>query len=223
MQKLRIALCAVCLIPVGVNATTVLTDTEFNDADWALNKVSEVGGTITASQAPNINRPETGNLGDYRVVKNEGVGPQPPTIFLAATHFNSALTYNPSSQGAITGIDFSLDYRNFSQGQALQFGLEQNGTLAFSSVFVTTASGTGTWLAHALSVTAVDFPTIDFDSTGSQITFGFRTANSGQVGVFETGYDNYSAVISSVPVPAAVWLFGSGLLGLVGMARSKKA
>lgn len=27
---------------------------------------------------------------------------------------------------------------------------------------------------------------------------------------------------SAVPVPAAVWLFGSGLLGLVGMARRKK-
>ena len=26
-----------------------------------------------------------------------------------------------------------------------------------------------------------------------------------------------------VPVPAAVWLFGSGLLGLVGIARRKKA
>ena len=30
-------------------------------------------------------------------------------------------------------------------------------------------------------------------------------------------------VPSQVPVPAAVWLFGSGLLGLVGMARRKKA
>jgi len=28
--------------------------------------------------------------------------------------------------------------------------------------------------------------------------------------------------ISTVPVPAAVWLFGSGLIGLVGMARRKK-
>ena len=27
--------------------------------------------------------------------------------------------------------------------------------------------------------------------------------------------------VSSVPVPAAVWLFGSGLLGLVGLARRK--
>ena len=29
--------------------------------------------------------------------------------------------------------------------------------------------------------------------------------------------------ISQVPVPAAVWLFGSGLLGLVGVARRRKA
>ena len=30
-------------------------------------------------------------------------------------------------------------------------------------------------------------------------------------------------VLSSVPVPAAVWLFGSGLIGLIGVARRKKA
>jgi len=29
--------------------------------------------------------------------------------------------------------------------------------------------------------------------------------------------------IAPVPVPAAVWLFGSGLLGLIGVARRKKA
>ena len=29
--------------------------------------------------------------------------------------------------------------------------------------------------------------------------------------------------VGAVPVPAAVWLFGSGLLGLVGIARRKKA
>jgi hypothetical protein len=29
--------------------------------------------------------------------------------------------------------------------------------------------------------------------------------------------------ITAIPVPAAVWLFGSGLLGLVGVARRKKA
>jgi hypothetical protein len=32
----------------------------------------------------------------------------------------------------------------------------------------------------------------------------------------------YGAV-SAVPVPAAIWLFGSGLIGLVGVARRKTA
>ena len=29
--------------------------------------------------------------------------------------------------------------------------------------------------------------------------------------------------VNAVPIPAAMWLFGSGLLGLVGIARRKKA
>ena len=32
-----------------------------------------------------------------------------------------------------------------------------------------------------------------------------------------------NVMISSVPVPAAVWLFGSGLIGLAGIARRKKS
>ena len=42
----------------------------------------------------------------------------------------------------------------------------------------------------------------------------------------ETGaiyLDDASLTVTAVPVPAAVWLFGSGLLGLVGIARRKKA
>lgn len=42
----------------------------------------------------------------------------------------------------------------------------------------------------------------------------------------DTGRGNYSSVsfsTSAVPIPSAAWLFGSGLLGLMGMARRKKA
>jgi hypothetical protein len=40
------------------------------------------------------------------------------------------------------------------------------------------------------------------------------TANGGDI------VDN--RIISAIPLPAAVWLLGSGLLGLLGMARRKK-
>lgn len=34
-------------------------------------------------------------------------------------------------------------------------------------------------------------------------------------------YDRMNVRLTSVPVPAAVWLFGSGLIGLIGLARRK--
>lgn len=43
-------------------------------------------------------------------------------------------------------------------------------------------------------------------------------------GIAGTGGFTFSAAAASpVPIPAAVWLFGSGFLGLVGMARRKNA
>ncbi len=39
----------------------------------------------------------------------------------------------------------------------------------------------------------------------------------------EYGWAVHSGDVSTVPVPAAIWLFGSGLLGLIGVARRKRA
>ncbi|MFV9616678.1 MAG: VPLPA-CTERM sorting domain-containing protein [Gammaproteobacteria bacterium] len=64
--------------------------------------------------------------------------------------------------------------------------------------------------------------TVDAGMVGELVQFGFanQATDWGPSGVF---YDNLSfADTSAVPVPAAVWLFGSGLLGLVGVARRKR-
>ena len=42
-----------------------------------------------------------------------------------------------------------------------------------------------------------------------------------QIGPFPGQAPAFNGVISAVPVPAAIWLFGSGLLGLVGFRKIK--
>ena len=39
---------------------------------------------------------------------------------------------------------------------------------------------------------------------------------------FQLGYDDLEFSPSPLPVPAAVWLFGTALLGFVGMSRGRK-
>ena len=61
------------------------------------------------------------------------------------------------------------------------------------------------------------------DSSGG-ITLQFNAACGADANCVSNYFvDNVSikADVSAVPVPAAVWLFGSGLLGLIGVARRK--
>lgn len=52
--------------------------------------------------------------------------------------------------------------------------------------------------------------------------FGFAdTTSSTMLGQY--GIDVSMTEIPEIPVPAAVWLFGSGLIGLVGIARRKQS
>jgi hypothetical protein len=74
------------------------------------------------------------------------------------------------------------------------------------------------------------------DSSWTQISFDLGVVPAGAVAAFleisqgigpfdsaQILIDNVNLEVAQVPVPAAVWLFGSGLLGLIGVARRKKA
>lgn len=52
---------------------------------------------------------------------------------------------------------------------------------------------------------------------------GTRVGEQTNTGVLNENNDAYldAAYLHVVPVPAAVWLFGSGLIGLIGLARRK--
>ena len=87
-------------------------------------------------------------------------------------------------------------------------------TTAFASILDTTASGTD-WATRTLSLE------IDSSMIGQPVQFGFTTTatNYKASGVF---YDNINfSATSAVPVPGAIWMMMSGLIGLVGVARGR--
>jgi hypothetical protein len=131
---------------------------------------------------------------------------------------------------AITDIltDLNIDVANTS-GQDLTFSFD------FDIIALAVASGD---LASAYAT--VDFldtlGVVDILAIASASAMpGFGSGDASQSGIIQFtladgGVNLISGFIDSngtgetlVPVPAAVWLFGSGLLGLVGLARRKKA
>ena len=83
------------------------------------------------------------------------------------------------------------------------------------------AGGTGAGLTSSWTNFGAVNLTAGSDVSGG-VTVEFTAICGADAGCFSNlGIDNVS--VSAVPVPAAVWLFGSGLLGLVGVARRKKA
>ena len=58
--------------------------------------------------------------------------------------------------------------------------------------------------------------------TSLSYTSSLPSSLGGMLSYTDNVFNYYVTTASAVPVPAAVWLFGSGLLGLIGVARCKK-
>jgi hypothetical protein len=93
------------------------------------------------------------------------------------------------------------------------------GTIGDEEEWTINILGSASWFSDATLIPAslpndykVFLQADDYDS-GSGVS----------IGTVLTSFDQNSVSVSSVPIPAAVWLFGSGLIGLIGVARRKKA
>jgi len=103
------------------------------------------------------------------------------------------------------------------------------------TALVSATGGTGeyTSLFWGPTTSQLSVPAGYVSQRALQATMSFTGASFASLGLAPGAYvwtwgsgesaDSYTLNVGTVPVPAAVWLFGSGLLGLVGVARRKKA
>jgi hypothetical protein len=95
-----------------------------------------------------------------------------------------------------------------------------NGTL--DRIFVGSSSGAGTDFALA----DITFTALALGSTDILIGTSGGGCVPGACGVFSTNGElltNFTPTqVNVVPIPAAAWLFGSGVVGLIGLSRRRK-
>jgi len=211
---------------------------------------SQTGGTNTISGtvtlAANAGSAGTYNLNDGLLNANTITINNGGTFnfnggTLAVNQFNGDLTnlggtLAPGNSPGTTNVT-----GNYSQSNAGTFAVEIGGT-GIGQFDVLNISGTAT-LDGTLNVSLFDYgsglfaPQAGdfFDILTAQILSGqFSTLN---LAALDNGLDwniNYLtdaidttdivrlSVVSTVPLPPALWLFGSGLLGLIGIARKRK-
>ena len=132
---------------------------------------------------------------------------------------------NSNGIGTYTYAGSAIDLSSYTL-----LGFDWGADLAGAGVDIIVGDGTNTSTAASwtgLAATGGSAPGDLVAQALMGITWG--SVNSSAVTSLQfvvTGVQNLDSIIdniSAVPVPAAVWLFGSGLLGLVGVARRKKA
>jgi hypothetical protein len=166
---------------------------------WTLEAGQYNGGGVNTSTNANSHAPGaakmlfTSNLGTI----NNGVvnNFNLTNLVTFSNAYNTDITTGGTLSGLATGTE--------TTGTAL-YG--QNAQTKYSLIGAPDMSSVGT---------AAQF----FGYTGNNVA---GTLNSYLLGSATLGTDG-TLSINAVPLPAAVWLFGSGLMGLVGVSRRRKA
>ena len=131
------------------------------------------------------------------------------TLGFADTNFERSFSFEALSGSGTLSLSVDVEVLGEVQGA----GSEADATILF---------GHGTATAWTGSLASIELRGNSGDQTESlptTLSFSVPMTQGDVVAMFAEGELN----VSAIPIPAAAWLFGSGLLGMSGIARRKKA
>lgn len=224
------------MLAMPAAASTVFTDNTFALADYTIVTSQSGGASINTSQILTGGNP---GAALQTLIQDPG---SPSPFSTSQFLLNTSFLYDPGTQGAIQTIDFMGDSFADMQpgpltGNGISAVLFQGGNYYLHNIGLSVVNSV--WQTGSQSgLMATDFNLVtdlltlatnnssnpDFTSGQIQLGLLFATGNFGTIAQnWDIRLDNISYTVNAVPVPPAFWLFGSGLLGLLGMARYKKA
>jgi hypothetical protein len=128
--------------------------------------------------------------------------------------------------GSVTGaLPGPLVFSNTTQYndffQAVTFGTTTSFNVNFTGAFTTASSGSNTTFSLSFYDATGTNPIFTTDPSGFGSILRMDLAPGGGITTFNTAIIPSAVSVAAVPVPAAVVLFGSGLVGLLGWQRKR--
>jgi hypothetical protein len=204
------ALCAYLLVSVSVQANAAVISSTFD--------IDDEGWIAFPGEGSLAYFGSGGNPGGHIQITDIGAG-------------GSGVFVGPEFLGDLSGFDagtIALDMARFAGGGSTfaSFGrieLSGGGDSATLDLAVV-APPFEVWESYSASLDAASWgkSQADWLAILSDVT-SIGIATDAFDGADTIGIDNFTIDDAMVPLPASVWLLGSGLLGLVGIARGKRA
>lgn len=141
-------------------------------------------------------------------------------------NFNMPLHIEWNATGLFNAINYGLQAGDIISGTNLYRDANGNGKgdsgELLTNVFSATPYSDTLQIQNGYSALQGPAP---MAATSGSLGLDNTTPFPGIRGYFDIGSGNsmYVVSVATVPIPAAAWLFGSGLLGLLGVARRRKA
>lgn len=120
----------------------------------------------------------------------------------------TSITDDTNAGGAITWSDFYNNNIESADSAALT-SINGFGTVTFDVSAIVNDWISGTNTIQAMALTGAN------DTSGTDFLHGFLNNSENPGSTYLT--------VSAVPIPSAVWLMGSGLLGFLGMSRKRNS